>query len=111
MIDSHLLAPLFFRLASPRGVLLTLDRLTIEAQSVLNDLWSEQLIPFQLTSHHVDSLGMNEYKVRFYDSRLHSVDVSSKDDDDFRHVFRVNILSRIDRLGGPWSKVLKAKGL
>ena len=85
---------------------MTLDRLTIEAQAVLNDLWSRDLIPFQLTAHHVEALGMNEYKVRFCDSRLHSVDVAAKDDDSFRHVLRANLLARLAGLEGPWQSGL-----
>ena len=81
---------------------MTLDRLRIEAQSVLNDLWSRQLIPFQLTAHHVEPLEMNEYTVRFYDSRLHSVYVFATDYDSFRQVMRVNIQARVARLEGPW---------
>lgn len=84
---------------------MTLDRLAIEAQSVLNDLWSGQLIPFQLTAHHVESLGMDEYIVRFCDSRLHSINVSATDHDSFRQALRVNLLARVARLEGPWRNV------
>lgn len=39
--------------------------LTSRAQSVLDDLWAEGLIPFQLTAHKVESVGLEEYIVRF----------------------------------------------
>jgi hypothetical protein len=78
-----------------------LDRLTVEAQSVLDDLWAENLIPFQLTAHKVDSIGLEEYIVRFYDRRLHSVDVSWKNLHSFKDAVRVAILNRVARLGGP----------
>ena len=54
------------------------DDLTSEAQSVFDDLWAENLIPFQLTAHKVKSVGLEEYIVRFHDSRLHSVDVPGR---------------------------------
>jgi hypothetical protein len=57
---------------------MTPDKFTVDAQSVLDDLWAKQLIPFQLTAHQVESLGHEEYIVRFFDSRLRSVDVSWK---------------------------------
>ena len=88
-----------------------LDKLAIAAQSVLDDLWSEKLIPFQLTAHKVEFLGMDEYIVRFYDSRLHSVDVSSDTYDSFRHAFRVNVLARVGKLDGPRAQSLRPKGL
>jgi hypothetical protein len=58
------------------AVFMTLDNLKLEAQSVLDDLWAKDLIPFQLTAHRVESLGPQEYIIRFLDSRLYSVDVT-----------------------------------
>jgi hypothetical protein len=55
---------------------MTPDRLILEAQSVLDALWTEKLIPFELTARKVESLGLEEYIVRFYDTRLRSVDFS-----------------------------------
>jgi hypothetical protein len=81
-----------------------LDELALEAQSVLDDLWADQLIPFQLTAHKVESIGMEEYIVRFYDSRLHSVDVSWKNHHSFKDAVRVAVLARVERLSNPlWS--------
>jgi hypothetical protein len=77
------------------------DSLTLEAQSVLDDLWAENLIPFQLTAHKVESLGLEEYIVRFHDSRLRSVDVSWKKPDSFKDAVRVAISARVARLSGP----------
>lgn len=82
----------------------TLDDLTSEAQSVLDDLWTENLIPFQLTAHKVESVGLEEYIVRFNDSRLHSVDVSWKNLDSFKDAVRVAVLARVARLTGPLKK-------
>lgn len=79
---------------------MTADKFTVEAQSVLDDLWAMKLIPFQLTAHKVEPLGQDEYIVRFYDSRLRSVDVSWKTPDSFNDAVRVAILARVARLSG-----------
>lgn len=81
------------------------DRLMLEAQSVLDDLWTEKLIPFQLTAHKVELLGLEEYIVRFYDSRLRSVDVSWKQPVSFKNAVRVAIMARVARLSGPLSAI------
>ena len=39
-------------------MLLLFDDLTSEAQSVLDDLWAENLIPFHLTARKVESVGL-----------------------------------------------------
>jgi hypothetical protein len=80
---------------------MTPDRLTLEAQAVLDDLWVERLIPFELTAHKVESLGLGEYIVRFYDSRLRSVDFSWTKPNSFQNAVRVATLARVARLSGP----------
>jgi len=85
-------------------MLLMFDDLTSEAQSVLDDLWAENLIPFQLTARKVESVGLEEYIIRFSDSRLHSVDVSWKNLDSFKDAFRAAVLARVARLSGPLKK-------
>ncbi len=84
-------------------MLLLFEDLTSEAQSVLDDLWARKLIPFQLTAHKVESLGSEEFIVRFYDSRLHSVDVSLMGRS-FNDAVRVAVLDRVARLTGPLKK-------
>lgn len=83
---------------------MTLDTLQLAAQSVLDDLWAKDLIPFPLTAHVVESLGMEEYILRFYDSRIRSVDVSSKNSQSFRDAVRVAVVDRVARLTGPLKK-------
>ena len=82
-------------------MLLLFDDLMSEAQSVLDELWAENLIPFQLTARKVESVGLEEYIIRFNDSRLHSVDVSWKNLDSFKDALRVAVLARVARLTGP----------
>jgi len=47
-----------------------------EAQQALEWLFSEHLLPFELSAHRVEPIGSEEYIVRFHDSRLRSVDIS-----------------------------------
>jgi hypothetical protein len=75
--------------------------LATRAQSVLNDLWAENLIPFPLKAHKVESLGLEEYIVRFYDSRMRSVDLSWKNFQSFEDAFRTVVLDRVARLPSP----------
>ena len=80
---------------------MSLDKLVVEAQSVLNDLWVESLIPFELTACKVECIGPGEYIIRFHDRRLRSVDVSWKDPESFDAAVREAILARAARLSGP----------
>jgi hypothetical protein len=75
-----------------------------EAQGILDELFSEGLIPFELFAGRVECIGPEEYIVRFYDSRLHSVDVSWLQDQCFRDVFRAAVLERVERMTGPLLK-------
>ena len=79
-----------------------LDELTLQAQSVLDDLWTKKLIPFQLRAHRVESLRPEVYAIRFHDSRLHSVDVSWKKEESFKDKVRVAVLAKVGRLTGPF---------
>jgi hypothetical protein len=86
----------------PKG-LMAPSSLISQAQLLLDKLFNEQLIPFKLTAEKVDRVGADEYIVRFYDSRLRSVDVSWQDGQSFEDVFRVAVLDRVKRLSGPLS--------
>jgi hypothetical protein len=68
------------------------------AQQTLDELFVEGLIPFRLSAGSVESIGMDEYIVRFHDSRLYSVDVSWQQGEVFRTVFRAAVLARVARL-------------
>lgn len=85
-----------------------LEKETKEAQVTLDELLSEHLIPFQLTAHKLEPTGTEECKVRFLDSRLHSVDVSWPEGRSFKDVFRTAVLERVKRLSGPlWWRISK----
>lgn len=69
-----------------------------EAQQVLDELFSERLIPFKLSAHIVEAIGSGEYIVRFNDSRLRSVDLSWQEGQSFKDVFRTAVVERMKRL-------------
>lgn len=81
-----------------------LEEQKAEAQQTLDELFRENLLPFQLYARNVESIGAGEYIVRFHDSRLHSLDVSCRQDQCFREVFRAAILERVKRISGPLHK-------
>jgi hypothetical protein len=80
------------------GMTTTLASMKLGAQQTLDELFVEGLIPFKLSAQLVESLGMGEYIVRFYDSRFYSVDVSWQQGEAFSAVFRAAILARCARL-------------
>ena len=75
-----------------------------EAQDVLDELLAESLIPFKLQAREVHPIGADELIIRFHDSRLRSIDISCKKGESFKAVFRVAMLERVARLGGPFNK-------
>lgn len=81
--------------------------LMTDAQRVLDELLKAQLIPFPLEAQKLDTIGRNEYIVRFHDSRLRSVDVSCADDQAFAVAFRAAVIGRVDRLSGPLKRLAR----
>ena len=75
-----------------------IESMKLGAQQTLDELFAESLIPFKLSARVVESLGLEEYIVRFHGSRLHSIDVSWQHDQPFSTVFRTAILDRVTRL-------------
>ena len=75
-----------------------IESMKLGAQQTLDELFAAGLIPFKLSARVVESIGEDEYIVRFHDSRLYSVDVSWQRDQPFSKVFRTAILDRITRL-------------
>lgn len=77
---------------------MTSDKLTLETQTVLDDLWAKGQLPFQLKADRVESLGSEEYIIRFYNRRIRSVDVSWKDSESFKDAVQIAVLARVTRL-------------
>ena len=77
------------------------EAMKLGAQQTLDELFAESRIPFRLSARIVESIGREEYIVRFHDSRLYSVDVSWERSQTFKTVFRAAILDRVSRLTVP----------
>lgn len=79
------------------------ESLKLTVQETLDGLFSEQLIPFELTAHEVNDQGLGDYVVPFCDRRIHSVRFSWKDGDgsSIRDVIRAVVLARTKRISGP----------
>lgn len=71
-----------------------------EAQQVLDDLLKEGLIPFKLSVGSMLDLGASTYKVRFYDSRISSVEFAWSEGESFKEIFRTAVLDRVARMSG-----------
>ena len=84
------------------------DNLQLSAQQTLDELFAESLIPFKLSAWAIESLGSEEYIVRFHDSRLCSVDVSWHQGQSFKELVRVAVLDRVSRISGPLRSVVRA---
>jgi hypothetical protein len=85
------------------GELMTreIEAMKLGAQQTLDELFAANLIPFRLSARVVEAIGMEEYIVRFHDSRLYSLDVSVQRDQQFKAVFRAALLDRVARLRVP----------
>ena len=68
-----------------------------EAQQVLDELFVGKLLPFKLTAHSVESVGIEDYIVLFHDSRLNSVDVVWQECRSFKDAFRESVLDLVQR--------------
>lgn len=82
---------------------LTLD---VEAQEVLDALWTEKLIPFPL---HIGKITKEPgtCTIYFYDSRMNSAVVPLTPGLSFRDMVRAAVLLRVEHLSGPlkeWKK-------
>jgi hypothetical protein len=62
-----------------------------EAQEILDELFHEELLPFELSARKMDTIAPDEYRIRFFDSRLHSVVISWYKGLGFKRVFRAAI--------------------
>ncbi len=87
------------------------DPLTIEAeaQQVLDELWSEKLIPFALNVGKITKAPA-EYTIHFYDARIRTARVPLTKGHSFRDMVRSAVLARVSEMSGPLKKWPK-KGL
>lgn len=80
------------------------EPLTLEAetQQVLDELWSEELIPFALNVGKITK-EIDGYTIHFYDSRMHTARVPLTEGHPFKDLVRTAVLDRVARLSGPFS--------
>ena len=72
----------------------------IEAQQVLDELWSERLIPFSLSVGKITK-DLEAYTLHFYDSRMSTTCVPLTERALFRGMVRSAVLDRVTKLSGP----------
>jgi hypothetical protein len=89
----------------------TSEKLTLEAeaQQVLDELWAEKEIPFQLKVGKLTK-DIGEYTLNFYDSRMRSAVVALTKGQSFREMVRAGVLARVAQMSGPlkaWTKPRK----
>ena len=76
------------------------ENIKLRVQETLDELFSERMIPFELTAYKVNADGLGEYVIPFYDGRIHSVRFSLKEGKSFKEVVRAAVLDRV-RMSSP----------
>ncbi len=82
-----------------------LDKRKAEAQQVLDDLWSKELLPFALTVGRITKASA-DYTLHFFDSRISTAHVPFSEGQSFEDGVRSAVLDRVARMSGPltnWS--------
>ena len=72
-----------------------MDQWKEAAQRALDELWVEHRIPFRLIAHEVNEIGVNDFVIEFYDSRLLSVKVRVIDGRPFEECVRKAVLDEL----------------
>jgi hypothetical protein len=74
--------------------------LEVEAQQVLDELWREKLLPFQLNVGKLTKAsGM--YIIHFHDSRIYTAHVPLTEGQSWKEMVRAAVLARVANLSGP----------
>jgi hypothetical protein len=81
-------------------------KIKLEVQETLDELLDERLIPFKLTAHQVETASPGEYRVPFYDSRIHSISFAwrSGGRPAFKEVIRAAVLEGTKRMGASYDR-------
>lgn len=74
-----------------------------EAQQVLEQLWTEKLIPFELNVGKITKHS-GHYTIHFHDSRMYTADVPLNEGQSWADMVRVAVLDRVANLSGPLRK-------
>ena len=71
-----------------------------EAQTVLDQLWSEQLIPFPLNVGKITDEALG-HTIHFHDSRIRTAHVPVRAGQQFVEGVRIAVLERVAKMSGP----------
>lgn len=74
-----------------------------EAQQVLDELWSEGLLPMALNVGKITK-AVDEYTIHFYDSRIRTARIPLTAGHSFRDLVRFAVLARVTVMSGPLGK-------
>jgi hypothetical protein len=78
-----------------------------ETQQVLDELWTEKLIPFALSVGKITK-EVGEYTIHFHDSRIYTARVPLTKGHSFRDMVRSAVLARVDNISGPLKRPKKS---
>lgn len=76
------------------------DTLKAETQAVLDELWTEKLIPFELNVGKITKTS-DHYIIHFHDSRMYTAQVPLTEGESWAVRVRAAVLARVSKLGGP----------
>jgi hypothetical protein len=85
-----------------------LSKYQVSAQEVLDQLFQDALIPFKLEAHKVTDEGSQEYRIHFYDSRIHSVVVDASSTMPIKQQISAAVLLRLKIRAGEFSRAVAA---
>jgi hypothetical protein len=74
-----------------------------EAQQVLNQLWAEKLLPFELSVGKITKHS-GHYTIHFHDSRMYTADIHLTQGQSWADMVRAAVLDRVENLSGPLRK-------
>ncbi len=77
-----------------------LDKRKAEAQQVLDDLWSKEMIPFALSIGQITGAS-DECTLHFFDSRISTAYVAFVKGQSFGDGVRAAVLDRVAKMSGP----------
>jgi hypothetical protein len=77
-----------------------LEERTIEAQQILDELFSKKLIPFELSVGKFTE-ETDGYTIHFHDSRIYTAHIPRIEGQSFKETCRSAILHRVAQMSGP----------
>lgn len=85
-----------------------LSKYQVSAQEVLDQLFQDDLIPFRLEAHKVTDEGSREYRIHFYDSRIHSIVVDARSTTLITQQISAAVLLRMKAIAREFSQAVAA---